>query len=47
MGRNWSLLGDINQKGTRPQDRPRRLDQLAPQLQGVIYERYPELEAWR
>jgi len=47
MGRNWSLLGDINQKGTRPQDRPRRLDQLAPQLQSVIYERYPELEAWR
>jgi len=47
MARNWSLLGDINQKGTRPQDRPRRPGELAADLQRVIFERYPELKAWR
>jgi hypothetical protein len=34
----------LNQKGTRPQDKPIRLSQLTPQDQQRIYTRYPELK---
>jgi hypothetical protein len=34
----------LNQKGTRPQDKPIRLAQLAPEDQRRIYTRYPELK---
>ena len=35
----------LNQKGTRPQDKPIRLSQLGPSDQHLIYSRYPELKA--
>jgi len=41
--RNWSLMNRLNQKGTRPQDKPVRLGDLAAEDQGVIRRRYPEL----
>jgi hypothetical protein len=41
--RNWSLMNRLNQKGTRPQDKPSRLAELAPEDQDVIRRRYPEL----
>jgi hypothetical protein len=34
----------LNQKGTRPQDKPVRLDQLSAENQRIIYRRYPELK---
>lgn len=43
--RNWSLLGELNQKQTRPQDRPRPLEQLATEDIRLILNRYPEIEA--
>lgn len=42
--RNWSLLGEINQKQTRPQDQPRPLSQLSDEQRQVICSRYPELQ---
>jgi hypothetical protein len=42
-GRNWSLMNRINQKQTRPQDKPLRLTQLAAAEQAMIRRRYPEL----
>ena len=36
----------LNQKGTRPQDKPIRLGQLSPEDQHRIYARYPELKKW-
>ncbi len=44
MGRNWSLMGDINQKGTRPQDRPRPFGELSQDLQRTVLLTYPDLE---
>jgi hypothetical protein len=44
LQREWSLMNVINQKGTRPQDKPVRLSQLTPQDQQRIYARYPELK---
>lgn len=41
--RNWSLMNRLNQKGTRPQDKPVRLGDLAAEDQGVIRRRYREL----
>ncbi|MDR1284081.1 MAG: DUF3863 domain-containing protein [Opitutaceae bacterium] len=41
--RNWSLLGDINQKQTRPQDKPRPFARLPREWQEIILARYPEL----
>lgn len=41
--RRWSLLGRINQKGLRPQDRPVALSDLLPNEQELISRRYPEL----
>ena len=43
MTRKWSLMGEINQKQTRPQDRPRPLVALAPEDQKRIKGMYPEL----
>jgi hypothetical protein len=43
--RRWSLLGRINQKGTRPQDAPVPLSALLPEEKSLIFRRFPELEA--
>ena len=40
----WSLMNVINQRATRPQDKPIRLSQLTPEDQQRIYTRYPELK---
>jgi hypothetical protein len=44
LQREWSLMNILNQKGTRPQDKPVRLSQLSPSDQQLIYSRYPELK---
>jgi len=44
LQREWSLMNVLNQKGTRPQDKPMRLGQLAGDDQRRIYARYPELK---
>ena len=44
LQREWSLMNVLNQKGTRPQDKPIRLAQLAPEDQRRIYAKYPELK---
>ncbi len=44
--REWSLMNVLNQKQTRPQDKPIRLAQLPPDDQHRIYTRYPQLEPW-
>jgi hypothetical protein len=44
LQREWSLMNVLNQKGNRPQDKPLRLGQLAPDDQRRIYARYPELK---
>ena len=41
--RNWSLMNRINQKGTRPQDKPVPLRELPAQDRDLIRRRYPEL----
>lgn len=41
--RNWSLMNRINQKGTRPQDQPKRLNELLDKDQKLIRKKYPEL----
>lgn len=41
--RQWSLLGQINQKGTRPQDKPVPLPDLSVQDRRLVFERYPQL----
>ncbi|MBL4676279.1 MAG: DUF3863 domain-containing protein [Mucilaginibacter sp.] len=43
MTRKWSLLGDINQKQTRPQDKPVPLDSLSANARKLISNRYPGL----
>jgi hypothetical protein len=43
LQRDWSLMNVLNQKGTRPQDKPVRLSQLPADDQHRIYARYPEL----
>jgi hypothetical protein len=45
LGRNWSLMNRINQKQTRPQDKPIPLNQLTEEEQSLIRRRYPELFA--
>ena len=42
-GRNWSLMNRINQKQTRPQDKPIPLAQLTPAEHALIRRHYPEL----
>ncbi|HEY1768526.1 MAG TPA: DUF3863 domain-containing protein [Terracidiphilus sp.] len=44
LQREWSLMNVLNQKGTRPQDRPKRLSELGPEDQRLIFARYPELK---
>ena len=43
--REWSLMNVLNQKGTRPQDRPIRLGQLNSDDQRRIFARYPDLKS--
>lgn len=45
LQREWSLMNVLNQKGTRPQDKPTRLRDLPRDDQRLIFARYPELEA--
>jgi hypothetical protein len=45
LQREWSLMNVLNQKGTRPQDKPVLLKQLRPEDQQRIYKHYPELRA--
>jgi hypothetical protein len=44
LQREWSLMNVLNQKGTRPQDKPIQLGQLSGEDQRRIYARYPELK---
>jgi hypothetical protein len=44
LQREWSLMNVLNQKGTRPQDKPVRLGKLNPGDRRRIYARYPELK---
>lgn len=37
LGRNWSLMGKINQKQTRPQDKPVRLEDLSAEDRELIW----------
>jgi hypothetical protein len=46
LQREWSLMNVLNQKGTRPQDKPVRLGQLPSKEQHRIYEKYPALQKW-
>ena len=41
--RNWSLMNVMNQKGLRPQDKPKLLKELSAEDQALIKEHYPEL----
>ncbi|WP_431209627.1 DUF3863 domain-containing protein [Puia sp. P3] len=42
--RNWSLLGEINQKGIRPQDKPVELSELPAGDRAIILKHYHELK---
>ena len=44
LSRNWTLFGAINQKQTRPQDRPRPIAQLAEEQRRMIFAHYPDLK---
>jgi len=41
--KDWSLINRINQKGLRPQDQPRKLEELEASDQALIARHYPEL----
>ena len=41
--RNWSLMNRLNQKGTRPQDKPININELNADDKAIIKKRYPEL----
>ena len=43
MTRRWSLMGEINQKQTRPQDKPVPLSQLPADYKSLIKKHYPLL----
>ena len=43
LQREWSLMNVLNQKGTRPQDKPTPLSQLPPEDQHIIFKRYPNI----
>ena len=43
MTRRWSLMGDINQKQTRPQDKPVLLKQFPEEMKTIIKTIYPKL----
>jgi hypothetical protein len=40
--RNWSLMNRLNQKGTRPQDVPIKIEELSINEQEIIKRRYPD-----
>jgi hypothetical protein len=42
--REWSLMNVLNQKGTRPQDKPTPLAQLPAEDQRLVFAHYPELK---
>jgi len=44
LRREWSLMNVLNEKGTRPQDKPMRLSQLGSEDRRRIFDRYPELK---
>lgn len=44
LQREWSLMNVLNQKGTRPQDKPKRLGELSADDRQLIFARYPELK---
>ncbi|MDR3799892.1 MAG: DUF3863 domain-containing protein [Terracidiphilus sp.] len=44
LQREWSLMNVLNQKGTRPQDKPVPLSGLSADDQRRIFARYPELK---
>lgn len=44
LQREWSLMNVLNQKGTRPQDRPRPLREFSTEDQQRIFSHYPELK---
>jgi hypothetical protein len=46
LQREWSLMNVLNQKGSRSQDKPKPLQELASEDQRRIYARYPELKKW-
>ncbi len=46
LQREWSLMNVLNQKGTRPQDKPTLLGQLPTDDQARIFTRYPGLKKW-
>lgn len=41
--KDWSLMNVLNQKQTRPQDKPKLLSELSQEDQEIIYSAYPEL----
>jgi hypothetical protein len=43
MTRNWSLMGEINQKQTRPQDQPVQLKKAPEPIRKIIRRHYPDL----
>jgi hypothetical protein len=43
MTRKWSLMGEINQKQTRPQDKPVPLRNLPQEYKQIIKKMYPVL----
>ncbi|WP_029902819.1 DUF3863 domain-containing protein [Prevotella sp. 10(H)] len=43
MTRKWSLLGEINQKQSRPQDRPKPINQISAEGISLIKKHYPYL----
>lgn len=43
MTRRWSLMGEINQKQTRSQDKPVAIDSLPQKDRVIISKRYPYL----
>ena len=44
LQREWSLMNVMNQKGTRPQDKPVPLSRLSSEDRRRIFTRYPELK---
>ena len=43
LQREWSLMNVLNQKGTRPQDKPTCLQDLSPENRRLIFARYGNL----
>lgn len=44
LTRKWSLLGEINQKQTRPQDKPVPFQDISEESREIIRKRYPDLK---